>query len=150
MRGPGRSTPALVLDTTVLIDALRGGEAAAGLAALRGVSAPPFVCAINVEELWRGARRGDEASITRLVRGLRIAPLGQDEAERAGRWRRDFAAKGITLSQADCLIAAAAVGVGARLATANVGDFPMREVVVENWSAREVSAGRAAASSARR
>ncbi len=127
---------ALLLDTTVLIDALRGREAAERLKALRRSSDPPYVCAINVEELWRGARRGEEAAIGRLVRGLRVAPLGGAEGERAGRWRRDFAAKGITLSQADCLVAAAALAVGARLATANTKDFPMREIVVEEWPAK--------------
>jgi predicted nucleic acid-binding protein len=39
----------------------------------------------------------------------------------------------VTLYQADCLIAAAAVGVGASLASANVDDFPMFEVTVERW-----------------
>lgn len=125
--------PALFLDTTVLIDALRGRAAAERLKALRETSPLPFVCAINVEELWRGARPGDEASIRRLLRGLRIAALGREEGELAGRWRREFAAKGSTLSQADCLVAAAAVLVGARLATGNPKDFPMPDVGVEHW-----------------
>ena len=43
------------------------------------------------------------------------------------------AAAGTTLHQADCLIAAAAVGISASLATANVQDFPMSEVRVEAW-----------------
>lgn len=62
-----------------------------------------------------------------------MAPLGAAEGIRAGRWRREFAARGITLHQADCLIAAAAHGIAATLATANVDDFPMSEVVVEHW-----------------
>ncbi len=127
--------PDLLLDTTVLIDALRGRDAADRLRALRAVSNPPCVCAVNVEELWRGARRGEEAAIRRLLRGLRVAPLGLEEGELAGRWRRDFGAKGITLSQADCLVAAAAVRSGSRLATGNPKDFPMRELVVEHWPA---------------
>ena len=47
--------------------------------------------------------------------------------------RRDFARRGVTLSQADCLAAAAAVAVGARLATGNPKNFPMPEVVLEHW-----------------
>ncbi|HEX9269651.1 MAG TPA: PIN domain-containing protein [Candidatus Limnocylindria bacterium] len=125
--------PALLLDTTVLIDALRGRAAADRLRALRSVSDPPYVCAINVEELWRGARATEEAAVRRLLRGLRTAGLGDEEGERAGRWRRDFATRGVTLSQADCLIAAAAVAVRARLATGNPSDFPMPELVVEHW-----------------
>jgi predicted nucleic acid-binding protein len=125
--------PALLLDTTVLIDALRGRGAAERLRALRSVSEPPYVCAINIEELWRGARRGEEAAIRRLLRGLRVAALGLEQGERAGQWRRDYAARGVTLSQADCLVAASALTVGARLATGNPKDFPMPEVVVEHW-----------------
>ena len=122
----------LLLDTTVLIDALRGRAAADRLGALAREE-PPYVCAVNVEELWRGARPTDETAIRRLLRGLRIVALGQDEGERAGRWRREFAAKGVTLSQADCLVAAAAVAVGARLATGNPKDFPMADLAVEHW-----------------
>jgi hypothetical protein len=65
--------------------------------------------------------------------GLRLAGLGQQEGERAGSWRREFAGAGLTLAQADCLVAAAAAAVGARLATGNPKDFPMRDLTVEHW-----------------
>ena len=91
------------------------------------------MCAISVEEIWRGLRAEEEAAVRRLFNGLRIAPLGAAEGVRAGAWRREFAERGVTLHQADCLIAAAAVGIGAGLATANVTDFPMPELVVEDW-----------------
>lgn len=123
----------LLVDTTVLIDALRGREAAERLRGLRGEGPPPYICAINVEEVWRGARPDEERAVGQLLGALRIAPLGRGEGERAGRWRAQFAANGTTLGQADCLIAAAALGVGARLATGNPRDFPMAEVEVEHW-----------------
>jgi predicted nucleic acid-binding protein len=123
----------LLLDTTVLIDALRGREAAERLRRLRGDGPPPYVCAINVEEVWRGARPNEEEAVGRLLGALRVAPLRGTEGERAGRWRSQFAAQGTTLSQADCLIAAAALGVGARLATGNPRDFPMVELEFEHW-----------------
>lgn len=125
----------ILLDTTVLIDVLRGRPAAQRLLALRDTIQPPWACAINVEEVWRGVRGADEHGARALLRGLLIAPLGSAEGERAGTWRRDFARRGVTLAQADCLIAAAAVGVGARLATGNPKDFPMAEVEVEHWPA---------------
>lgn len=91
------------------------------------------MCAILVEEIWRGVRPEEEEVVRRLFNGLRIAPLGVAEGIRAGGWRRQFAGRGVTLHQADCLIAAASVGIGAPLATANIDDFPMPEVTVEHW-----------------
>ena len=124
-----------MLDSTVLIDALRGRPAAERLRSLRRVGAEPWVTAVSVEEIWRGLRPDEEPVARRLVQALRMAPLGAAEGQRAGRWRREFAAGGITLHQADCLIAAAAVGIGAALATANVTDFPMPELDVQHWPA---------------
>lgn len=122
-----------LLDTTILIDALRGRSAAARLRTMRTRDEVPFVCAINVEELVRGLRPDEEEAAGRLLAGLRIAPLGREEGRLAGRWRREHAARGLALTQADCLIAAAAAGVDAVLATGNPKDFPMPQVVVEHW-----------------
>ncbi len=123
----------LLLDSTVLIDALRGRPAADRLRGLRRLGVEPWVSAVSVEEIWRGLKSGEEAAARRLVQALRVAPLGAAEGRRAGRWRREFAASGVTLHQADCLVAAAAVGVGAALATANVSDFPMLGLDVQHW-----------------
>ncbi len=128
---------AVLLDTTVLIDALRGRAAAGRVRGLRRSGDLPFVCAVNVEEIWRGARSGEEPSIAQLLRGLRVAPLGRRQGELAGHWRREFAASGVTLHQADCLIAAAAAGVQARLATGNPRHFPMDGLDVEHWQVGE-------------
>jgi predicted nucleic acid-binding protein len=123
----------LLLDSTTLIDALRGRPAADRLRSARRRGDEPWVCAITVEEIWRGLRPGDEPAVRRLFHGLRCAPLGVAEGERAGTWRREFARLGISLHQADCLIASAAVGIGATLATGNPADFPMDGLVVEHW-----------------
>ena len=123
----------LLLDSTVLIDALRGRGAAERLRSLRRRGVEPWVSAISVEEIWRGLRVEEEPAAQRLVQALRLAPLGVAEGRRAGRWRREHAAKGETLHQADCLIASSAFGAGAALATANVADFPMPELEVEHW-----------------
>lgn len=125
----------VLLDSTVLIDALRGRAAAARVAGMRRSGVEPWACVVSVEEIWRGLREGEEPRARRLFAGLRLAPLGVAEGIRAGGWRRAFARRGVTLHQADCLIAAAAVGVGASLATANVADFPMSDVDVQYWRA---------------
>jgi predicted nucleic acid-binding protein len=123
----------LLLDTTVLIDALRGRPAAERLRDLRDALQVPWICAINVDEVLRGTAREQETLVERFLKGLQLAPLSRLEGERAGRWRREYAREGITLSQADCLIASAAVSVGARLATGNPKHFPMSELDVEHW-----------------
>ena len=125
--------PRLLLDTTVLIDVLRGRPAGGRIVDLRRVGDVPLTSAINVEEVVRGLHDDECRVASRLFDGLRIVPIGRAEAERAGVWRRSFASRGITLAQADCLVAAAAITAGATLATANVRDFPQPEVTVEEW-----------------
>jgi hypothetical protein len=125
---------AVLLDTTVLIDLLRGRpDAQRRLRALRSGGDDVYACAINVEEIVRGLAPREEAAARRLVEGLRIAPLDGEAGWRAGEWRRTYAKRGRTLSQADCLIAAAAAAVGAVVATGNAKDFPMAGV--EHWPA---------------
>jgi predicted nucleic acid-binding protein len=128
----------VLLDTTVLIDLLRGRPGPIRrLHGLRETGDTPYACAVNVEEVVRGLRPAEDAAARRLFRGLRIVPLGELEGVRAGDWRRSFAESGRTLTQADCLIAAAAQVIGGRLATGNAKDFPMAGMAVEHWPAGE-------------
>lgn len=124
---------ALVLDTTVLIDVLRGRRAGQRVRELLANRQALLTTAINVEEIVRGLRPAETTASDALFDALHILPIRQTEAVRAGQWRRDFARKGITLHQADCLIAAAVVGIDVPLATGNPKDFPMRELAVEHW-----------------
>lgn len=127
---------AVLLDTTVLIDLLRGrADATTRLRTLRSAGDSPYACAINVEETVRGLRPSEREAARHLFEGLRTAPLGEGEGWQAGEWRREQAARGRTLAQADCLVAAAAAAIGGRLATGNPKDFPMGEVSVEHWPA---------------
>ena len=127
---------AVLLDTTVVIDLLRGREeATARLRALREVGDNAYVCAISVEETVRGLRPREHEAAQQLFTGLRVVPLSEAEGWKAGEWRRAYASRGRTLAQADCLVGAAALAIGGRLATANKKDFPMPELTVEHWPA---------------
>ena len=127
----------LLLYTTVLIDALRGRPAAERVRGLHEQGHVPWISPINVEEVLRGTREREEPLVLRFLAGMRLAPLGREEGLRAGRWRREHAGKGVTLSQADCMIAAAAVALDARLATGNPRHFPMGELDIEHWPVGE-------------
>lgn len=126
---------AVLLDTTVVVDVLRGRAAAGRLDRLLTAGDEPFVCAITIEEAVRGLRPGEEAAARNLFGGLYLAALGDAEAWRAGDWRRELGRRGVTISQADALIAAAAHAIGGRLATGNPKHFPMPELTVEHWPA---------------
>ena len=124
----------LLLDTTVLIDVLRGRRGTVErLRRAAGTRETLWTCAVNVEETMRGLRPSEAVAAQLLFEGLRIAPLGREQGALAGEWRRSFAERGMSLSQADCLVAAAAVGVGATLATGNPKDFPMDSLALEVW-----------------
>ena len=127
----------VLLDTTVLIDYLRGRPAVGRVDALVARGDAPCTTAVNVEEIFRGVRPAETAAVERFFDGLGLAPIGRPEGRQAGVWRRRFAAQGATLSQADCLIAAAAHAAGAVLATGNPRHYPMAEVAVEHWPAGE-------------
>ena len=122
-----------LLDTTVLIDHLRGRPAVQRLRQLKGRGDVPGTTAINVEEVYRGLHPQEIERALLLFDGLHIHPLGLREGRIAGEWRQRFAARGRTLAQADCLIAAAAHSAGAVLVTGNPKDFPMEEIRIEHW-----------------
>ena len=125
---------AVLLDTTVVIDLLRGRPGAvARLDRLRGQGDVPHVCAVSAEEIARGLRPNEEAAAQRLLAALRPAPLDPRDGWVAGEWRRRLSSRGRTIAQSDCLIAAAALAIGGRLATGNPKDFPMPELTVEHW-----------------
>ena len=123
----------VLLDTTVLIDYLRGRPAVERVNALVARGETLCTSPINVEEIFRGVRAPEAATAGQLFDGLDVIPIGRAEGRQAGEWRRLFAAEGITLSQADCLIAAAALAADAVLATGNPRDFPMSGIEVEHW-----------------
>ncbi|MGH9156648.1 MAG: type II toxin-antitoxin system VapC family toxin [Acidimicrobiales bacterium] len=125
----------LVLDSTVLIDYLRGRGVVDRVDSALEAGEMLATTSVNVEEIVRGLRSGGEEPARLLFEGLVVLDIGRREGWLAGEWRREAASKGTTLSQADCLIAATAWTAGARLATANVSDFAPTPVTVEKWPA---------------
>ena len=123
----------VLLDTTVLIDYLRGRPAVGRVDALLARGDMLCTSPVNVEEIIRGLRAPEAEAAQQLFDGLHVVPIGRMEGCQAGEWRREFAAQGATLSQADCLIAAAARAAGARLVTGNPRHFPMAGIEVEHW-----------------
>lgn len=103
------------------------------MAALRATGDIPATTAINVEEIVRGLRPTEAKAAAQLFAGLVVLPIDAKAAWHAGDWRREFASRGVTLWQADCLIAAAAHVHSGALVTGNPKDFPMQEITIEHW-----------------
>lgn len=123
----------VVLDSTVLIDYLRGRPAADRVDLLLDGGETLATTSVNVEEITRGLRPDEHQAAKSLFGGLVVLAITAEDGWTAGSWRRVAAERGLTLSQADCLIAAAAYAAGARLATGNPKDFAATEVDIEHW-----------------
>jgi predicted nucleic acid-binding protein len=124
-----------ILDSTVLIDYLRGRNAVARVGQLLDLGDTVATTAINVEEIVRGLREPELDAARALFAGLEVLPVTGSDAWLAGAWRREQAARGVTLAQADCLIAAVTRNSRARLATGNPKDFAAIEDLVDHWPA---------------
>jgi predicted nucleic acid-binding protein len=121
----------LLIDTNVVIDLLRGHQH--GLHLLEPDRDPLVVSVITVHEVYAGMCSGEEEMIETMLSGFELASFGAEEARLTGRWWKKYRQQGITLDLRDLAIAAAAVVRNLPLATANVKDFPMRELRVEQW-----------------
>ena len=74
----------VLLDSTVLIDYLRGRLAVARVERLETLGDVVCTTAVNVEEVYRGLRPEEADRTEALVQGLVILPLGLQEGRRAG------------------------------------------------------------------
>lgn len=119
----------LLLDTSVLIDALRARrERRAWLATLVRNGHSLETSALNVAEVYAGMRPEEEKQTEEFLSALRCHPLTCGTAKDAGRLRSQWLRKGRTLTVADAIVAAVAIEQSCKLATDNRKDFPMPEV----------------------
>ena len=88
-------------------------------------------CPVNITEVYAGLRPGEEAQTEALIDSLDCLPVTPAIARQAGLLRRDWRAKGQTLSYTDVTIAAVALANGVSLLTDNRKHFP--EEGLELW-----------------
>ena len=121
----------LVLDTSVLIDLLRGHVADDSV--LDPAREPVMISTITVHEVLAGLRDHEAALTDSVLASFAVVPFGAREAELSARWRREYRSRGLTLKLPDMAIAATAAIRNVPLATGNVKDFPMPELRLEQW-----------------
>jgi predicted nucleic acid-binding protein len=115
----------IVLDTSILVDHLRGFDSATEY--LAGLESRPSCSEITRIEVIQGLRSSERRAAHRLFSLIVWVPVSESVARRAGelgrRWRRSNPGIGV----ADLAIAATAEDIGTGLATRNVKHFPMFE-----------------------
>ena len=113
----------MLLDTCIMIDVLRGREAA--LAYVSGLVDTPSLSAITATELIAGIRnRQERRHVDRLLGVYVIHDIGLETACLAGDYVREY---GLShgVDPIDALIAATAKARDLELATLNLKHFPM-------------------------
>ena len=86
------------------------------------------ICAVGLAELYSGFSLHQRIAADPVVDKWLYYETTQATAKEAGRYRYEFARRGITLSAPDSLIAAVAITHNAILVTNNVRDFQMDNI----------------------
>lgn len=115
----------VLVDTSVLIDHLRGHPSAVELLARWRSQGPLHASEMTRLEVLSGMRRGEESAARALLGALRWHPVDEEVAEDAGALGRRWLPSHPTTDSADLAIAATALRLGADLLTRNVRHFPM-------------------------
>jgi predicted nucleic acid-binding protein len=119
----------LLLDTSVLIDALRFRRGRHELLARLVRSGHTLsTTAVNVAEVYAGMRSEEEQSTEALLTAMDCYDLTADTGRMAGSLKNKWAKKGRTIAIADAAVAAIAIERNCVLMTDNRKDFPMPEL----------------------
>lgn len=120
-----------LLDTTVLVDFLKGRKKAIRFIEKNLEEKTQIgTTAINIAEVYSGIPKELEKDTDKFINSLGYFDISRKMAKLAGLFRFQFFQKGVSLSIADSIIAATALSHDATVVTANIKDFPQREVKV--------------------
>jgi predicted nucleic acid-binding protein len=115
----------VLVDTSILIDYLRGHPEAADLLERERAAEALHASEITRLEVLAGMRPAEEHQTRSLLSTLRWHPLDEEVAERAGELGREWLPGHHGIDGADLAIAATTTLLNAQLLTMNVRHFPM-------------------------
>ena len=119
-----------VLDSGILIRHLRDQRGYPELVDHLTDKADVYISAMTRLEVVRGMRNREREDTFNLIDSLETISITGELADSAGEIIRSWRGRGITLSDADAIIAATAIHHGLTLVTTNAKHFPMPELTV--------------------
>ena len=117
-----------LLDTDVIIWHLRGHEPTKEILKSIKIDQPIGCSAISVFEIWVGIRKKELEITHQLLNQLYKIPIDSIIAMKAADYWKEFRVKGITLGQADAMIAATANVMNLTLITYNRSHYQMDDI----------------------
>lgn len=115
----------VVVDTSVLIDVLRGTPTAASVLRDARELGPLHASEVTRLEVLAEMRAPEEDATRALLGALTWHPLNERVAEIAGELGRQWRPRNRGIDSADLAIAATAIALGASVLTRNIKHFPM-------------------------
>ncbi len=119
----------ILIDTDILINFLRGREAAQNYLLSLLAETTIYCSAITVAEIHAGMKEHEREKTIDLLDSIDIVDVTREIAEKAGTYKRTEKKQSLELD--DCIIAATAFIKGAILATENVRHYPMEDIKKE-------------------
>ena len=122
--------PDYLFDSGILILHLRNQSGYSIMTDRLADEADVFISTMNRFEVMRGMRDRERESTFNLLNSFEALDVTSEIADQAGELIRAWRKRGVTLGDADAIIAATALQHGLVLVTTNPKHFPMPELVI--------------------
>lgn len=119
-----------LIDSDVIIWALRGKKETIELLKEIQQSGVPACSPISIVEVQLGIREGEEEKTSELLNSLNVYNIDENIANQTGEFIRNYRKKGITLSIPDALIATTCILNNLTLITYNKKHYPLKELEI--------------------
>ncbi len=120
---------AVMIDTDIAIDYLRGMSYAKDLILPLWKTNTAYLSILTVYELHAGMREDEKDDTENFIGACTVEPITIEIAKKGGEIYRHYRRQGITLTSNDCLINATAVVKGHKIATKNKAHYPDKKML---------------------
>ena len=119
---------AVLIDTDIAIDYLRGESSAKDLILPLWKGSKAYLSILTVYELHAGMRENEREDTENFINACNIESITIEIAQKGGEIYRHYRRQGITLTSTDCLINATAIVKGHKIATRNKEHYPDKKM----------------------